>query len=1212
MTPPIGYTEDALVERPAISLLADLGWETANALHEFDHGASTLGRETRTEVILTVRLRSALQRLNPDAPHEAIGHAIEELTRDRSRMSMTAANREIYHLLKNGVRVPVPDPEGDAETVEVVRVMDWDNPTHNDFLLCSQFWITGDMHTRRADLVGFVNGLPLVLIELKAAHRRLETAFTGNLRDYKDTVPQLFWPNALIIVSNGSQSRVGSITAGWEHFAEWKKVGSEIEMGRVSLETMLRGVCNPARLLDLVENFTLFQEVPGGLIKLTAKNHQYLGVNNAIRALIATLTPTLSQEEREQKGDKRHYRGGYDFSGLLERARELRQCQTPAEQVMWTLLRNRQLLGFKFRRQHQVGDYIADFYCREANLVVEVDGAVHATDEKRLKDRKKDAYFNGLGLHVVRVPNHIVLKNPDEALEAIITSLPSPLSPFGRDSSEGNTPRATGGRLGVFWHTQGSGKSVAMMFFAQKVLRRIPGNWTFVVVTDRQELDGQIYKHFASAGVVTEGRAQAESSRHLRQLLAEDHRYVFTLIHKFRTEKGEAHPVLSKRRDIIVITDEAHRSQYDTLALNMRTALPGAAFLAFTGTPLIVGEEKTRQVFGDYISVYDFQQSVADGATVPLYYENRIPELQLINDDLNEDMERLLEEAELDESQEKKLEREFAREYHLISRDPRLEAIARDLVDHFTGRGFQGKAMMICIDKATAIRMYDKVKKHWNDKVLGLKTELKSRNGRTGVRRSRSLEEIEENITRMEETDMAVVVSQGQNEIAEMNEKGLDIRPHRKRMVDEDLETRFKNPEDPFRLVFVCAMWMTGFDVPSCSTLYLDKPMRNHTLMQTIARANRVYPGKVSGLIVDYAGVFRNLERALAIYGAGGGSGKKPVEDKTALVAALRQVLSEIRSLCQVQGVNLAAIQTAQGFTRIGLLDDAVEALVVSEEIKRRYLDLANAVQRLYKAVLPDSTAGAFAAEISPIQVIADKIRALIPTADISLVMQQVEGLLDCSIATEGYVIREADTPYGNEHWIDLSNIDFEKLAEKFKTGRKRTVNEKLKGTVAQKLMAMVRLNRTRMDYLERFQEMIDAYNAGSLNAEEFFQQLVTFAQSLSEEEQRGVGEQLNEEELALFDLLTKPQIELSGSDREKVKATARDLLDTLKSGKLVLDWRKRQQSRAEVRVTIEKMLDLGLPRAYTPELFDQKTTAVFQHVYDAYFGAGHSVYAMA
>jgi len=1061
MTPPTGYTEDALVEQPAISLLAELGWETINAYHEFDHGANILGRETKADVILTVRLRQALERLNPVTSPETIAQAIEELSRDRSRMSSVAANREIYHLLKNGVRVHVPDPEGDGETVAVVRIMDWDNTANNDFLLCSQFWVTGEMHTRRADLVGFVNGLPLLFIELKATHRRLETAFTGNLRDYKDTVPQLFWPNALIILSNGSQSRVGSITAGWEHFAEWKKVGSEDEKGRVSLETMLRGICDPPRLLDLIENFTLFQEVPRGLIKLTAKNHQYLGVNNALEALT-----------------------------------DIRQ----------------------------------------------------------------------------------------------------------RD-----------GKLGVFWHTQGSGKSVSMIFFAQKVLRKMPGNWTFVVVTDRQELDGQIYKNFVSAGVVTEGRAQAESSKHLRQLLGEDHRYVFTLIHKFRESEE-----LSPRSDIIVITDEAHRSQYDTLALNMRTALPKAAFLAFTGTPLIIGEEKTRQVFGEYISVYDFKQSVADGATVPLYYENRIPELQLVNDHLNEDMERLLEEAELDETQEKKLEREFAREYHLITRDDRLEAVAKDLVAHFTGRGFQGKAMMICIDKATAIRMYDKVQKLWQIKIQEAEADLKVWSSLPGYVVQGDLKDSPEwqhgqtltkRLELLQTTDMAVVVSQGQNEIAEMAEKGLDIRPHRRRMVEEDLETKFKNPDDPFRLVFVCAMWMTGFDVPSCSTLYLDKPMRNHTLMQTIARANRVYPGKVSGLIVDYAGVFRNLEKALAIYGAGG-SGDKPVEDKLALVAALRRSLAETFGLSQEQGVNLTAIQSANGFARIGLLDDAVEALVATEEIRRRYIDLANTVQRLYKAVLPDPSAREFAAEVIPVKVIADKIRALTPVADISQVMQQVEELLDQSIATEGYVIREPISTFDEEHLIDLSGIDFEALAEKFNTGRKRTLNEKLKGRVALKLMAMVRLNRTRMDYLEKFQAMIDAYNAGSLNAEEFFQQLMAFARSLNEEEQRGVGEQLNEEELALFDLLTKPQIEMSESDRAKVKATARELLATLKEGKLVLDWRKRQQARAEVRVTIEKLLDQGLPRAYTPDLFEQKATAVFQHVYDAYFGAGRSVYA--
>ncbi|MBN1998492.1 type I restriction endonuclease subunit R, partial [candidate division KSB1 bacterium] len=531
--------------------------------------------------------------------------------------------------------------------------------------------------------------------------------------------------------------------------------------------------------------------------------------------------------------------------------------------------------------------------------------------------------------------------------------------------------------------------------------------------------------------------------------------------------------------------------------------------------------------------------------------------------------------------------------------------IAKDLVAHFTGRGFQGKAMMICIDKATAVRMYDKVKKYWAEQIRCLRQECAKASGENRL-------ELQSSILEMQDTDMAVVVSQAQNEIADMVEKGLDIRPHRKRMIEEDLETKFKNPDDPFRLVFVCAMWMTGFDVPSCSTLYLDKPMRNHTLMQTIARANRVFPGKVSGLIVDYAGVFRNLEKALAIYGAGDSGEQKPVEEKSALVAALIHALDETVTLCRDCGINLEAIRSADGFDLVGLIDDAVEALMVSEEIKRRYLDLANTVWRFYKAVLPDPEMIKFAIQTRPIKTIADKIRSLTPPADISQVMQQVENLLDRSIATEGYVIRETKSPYGENHLLDLSAVDFEKLAEKFKTGRKRTINEKLKGSVATKLLKMVRLNRTRMDYLEKFQAMIDAYNAGSLNAEEFFRQLVNFARSLDEEEQRTVGEQLNEEELALFDLLTKPSIDMTDKDRAKVKAVSRSLLDTLKKEKLVLDWRKRQQSRAEVRVTIEKLLDEGLPQVYTPELFDQKTVAVFQHIYDAYFGAGKSIYTMA
>jgi type I restriction enzyme, R subunit len=915
-------------------------------------------------------------------------------------------------------------------------------------------WVSGELHKRRPDLIGFVNGIPLVFIELKAAHVHLENAYKGNLRDYKDTIPHLFWYNAVVILSNGSATRIGSMTAPWEHFGEWKKINSEGEEGIVSLETAIRGLCEPARLLDYIENFTLFAEAQGGLHKLVAKNHQYLGVNNAFETT-----------------------------------------------------RNR---------------------------------------------------------------------------------------------------KATGeGKLGVYWHTQGSGKSYSMIFFAQKVLRKLPGNWTFAIITDRRDLDDQIYKNFAGVEAVTESeeRVRAQNGEHLKQLLAEDHRYVFTLIHKFHAERGETYPVLSERDDIIVLTDEAHRSQYDVLALNMRNALPNAAFLAFTGTPLMAGEERTRQVFGDYVSIYNFAQSMADNATVPLYYENRIPELQLTNAHLNQDMERLLEDAELDEAQEVKLEREFSREYHLITRDERLDKVAEDIVLHFMGRGFQGKAMVIAVDKATAVRMYDRVQTYWKKHLAMLQAEIVPD------------DELKAKIGYMQATDMAVVVSQGQNEIADMRAKGLDILPHRRRMIEEDLDTKFKDPDDPFRIVFVCAMWMTGFDVPSCSTIYLDKPMRNHTLMQTIARANRVWGEKVNGLIVDYIGVFRDLQRALAIYGtaSGGGvsKGDLPVETKLALVGALEGAIQETKDFLSAHGVELddihAAVEEVKTFKGVAALDDAVDALLVNDDVKWEYFTLAGTVDRLFKAILPDEAANRFGVDRKAIVVIAEKIRSLTPPADISGVMGGVGELLDDSIAPTGYIIRE---PAKGGKYLDLSQVDFEALRRQFEKGRKRTEAEILRGQINSKIIQMMRLNRTRMDYYQKFQKMIEDYNTGAKNVDAFFTELVSLAQSLTQEEKRGISENLSEEELTLFDILTKPAVKLSNKEKVQVKAVASELLDTLKAERLVLDWRKRQQSRAAVQLEIETMLD-RLPETYDKDLYDQKCQQVYQHVYDSYYGAGRSIYVI-
>jgi type I restriction enzyme R subunit len=674
---------------------------------------------------------------------------------------------------------------------------------------------------------------------------------------------------------------------------------------------------------------------------------------------------------------------------------------------------------------------------------------------------------------------------------------------------------------------------------------------------------------------------------------------------------------VSDRSDIIVMTDEAHRSQYDTLALNMRNALPKAAFIGFTGTPLMAGEEKTKEVFGDYVSIYNFRQSIEDGATVPLFYENRIPELQLANENFKDDLEALIEQAELDDEQEKKLEREFAREYHLITRDDRLEKVAEDLVAHFMGREQGGKGMVVCIDKATAVKMYDKVRTHWKAYLADLKAELP-------LADSLKRPELEARIKYMEETDMAVVVSQQQNEVEEFKKKGLDIEPHRKRMVKEDLETKFKNADDPFRLVFVCAMWMTGFDAPCVSTIYLDKPMKNHTLMQTIARANRVFGEKNNGLIVDYVGVFRDLQKALAIYGSASGGGVKPgecpIQKKDELVTELQLAIDEALAFCVQRGVQVQKILNAEGFQRIAYLDDAatnlvekkvveavddaVEKVILNDELKKKYLSLAGLVVRLYKAILPDPKANDFAPMKTCLAVLAEKIRSFTEEASIEDLMEKVGQLLDESVAAEGYRIGEEPSV------IDLSQIDFDALKAHFEKGHKHIEAEKLKGKVSKKVQQMVQLNDTRADLLEKFKKLIEEYNKG-MDVDTFFEKLVVFVNELTEEEQRGVAEQLSEEELALFDILTKPTPELAASEKKEVKKVARKLLKTLKEAKLVLDWRKKLKTRADVYATVKTVLD-ELPRTYTPELYQEKCDRVYRHVYDSYQGEGLSVYESA
>jgi len=1040
-------SEEGVVERPALALLRELGWSPVNLMNEAPGPANPTGRTSFHQPHLPVRLRAALLRLNPDLQLAAIEAAEAAVTQDRSALSPVHANRDVLALLIDGVQVQVRNDQ-DGFDDHRVRVIDWNDPAANDFVAASQVWVRGLLHTRRPDTIGYVNGLPLLLAEWKAPTKPLASAHDDNLRDYRDTIPQVFHANGFVILSNGVQTVMGPAHAPFDVFAPWRKLDEDAPED-LSLETLLRATCDPARFLDLIENFVLFDDARDGLRQVLGKYHQVLGVNRAIEAV------------------------------------------------------------------------------------------------RRIGENK--------------------------------------------------------GKLGVFWHTQGSGKSLSMVMFAEKVLRRLGGNYTFVIVTDRTELDDQIAGQFKSAGALTKDiqHAQAGSRDHLGELLAGNERYVFTLIQKFSTADREAMPVLSDRSDIIVMTDEAHRSQYDTLALNMRTALPNAAFIGFTGTPLIQGaDSRTREVFGDYVSIYDFAQSVKDGATVPLYYEARKPELQLDKDALAAELDALLEEADLDEAQEAKLHHNFARQYTLITNPDRLDKVAEDVALHFSQRGYRGKAMFVAIDKATAVAMHDRVKAAVARLIVQDDARLKVAHEAAGA-------VIAERLAWLRELDMAVVVSQGQNEIDDLRKKGLDIEPHRKRMQAEDIEAKFKDANDPLRLVFVCAMWITGFDVPSIGTVYLDKPMKNHTLMQTIARANRRAPGKTSGVIVDYVGVFNNLQRALATYAGGGkpgadnGDGPSPIEDKGALVTVLESALAATEKYAIEHKVDPAAIAAARDLERLRLISSAVEALISPDEVRNDFFRLITGVTRTYKALLPDERAAPFITRVAVLHTLAEVVRAKLGPVDISAIQARIAELLDERI--EGVaILTPIVTGDSAEGRVDLSGIDFDKLADLFQTSP-RLAAETLREQVEETANRMAAANPTRVHLVERLETLINAYNAGAIDVQELFERLKDFIGEMTEEEHRAAREGLTEEELALYDLLTNPEPKLTQAEEQAVKLIARQLLVKLTGAVASIDWLRSQETRGHVKYQIKQALN-GLPETpYPDQLWNAKVEQVWDFVTTRY-----------
>ena len=1037
------YSENILVQESAGHLLQnELGWDVAFAYNTEKLGENgTFGRKSYKEILLTRYFREALLRLNPWLTPAQVGEAQRTLEHRLSSASLMQINEEKYFLIRDGIPVTVKKPGGKTEEKRAA-VIDFQNPDNNRFLAIKELKIHGDLYRRRTDIVGFVNGIPLLFIELKKNTVDVQDAYTNNYTDYQDTIPHLFYYNAFLILSNGVEAKVGTLGSKFEFFHEWKRL-SERGQGSVALETMLRGICEKENFLDLLENFILFDHSGGHTAKILARNHQYLGVNEAVKAY--------------------------------------------------------------------------------------------------------------------------------------------------------ETRKLNNGKLGVFWHTQGSGKSYSMVFLAQKIRRKFSGSPTIVILTDRDELNAQISDTFENCGLLGKTKASqfiASSGGDLEQKLRGNPSFIFTLIQKFN--KTDVEPIYPDH-DILIMSDEAHRSQYGIFADNMVRLLPTASRIGFTGTPLLSNDNITERTFGGYISVYDFKRAVEDGATVPLYYENRGGKIaDLRNPEITDRILDAIEQADLDVNQQEKLEREFAKEIHLLTAEQRLDSIAKDFVGHYSDLWTSGKAMFVCLNKVTCVRMYDLVQKYWAAEIEALKIQIKHAT-------QQEAQELERKLQWMQETEMAVVISQEQNEIQTFQKWGLDIKYHREKMEKRELDKEFKDKENPLRIVFVCAMWLTGFDVKCLSCLYLDKPLKAHTLMQTIARANRVAEGKSNGLIVDYIGIVKALRKALADYTANvnGNGGADPTVDKEKLIARILDTISTAEAFLASYGISLRDLVQARDFEKLALLQTAANAVSSTIEEKKTFQTYASELLRLMKYTNREDIELDSRKRYEAIAAIYGELKKKRKTVSNVELMVEINNII-----SEYVQVEQAAEGIVPSRQFDISQIDFDLLRREFaKAKKKNLVMKDLEDMIRVRLDAMLFNNPDRIKYHERYQQIIEEYNSQQDRAtiEKTFDELMQLVKDMDQEEQRYVREGFSsDEELSLYDMLFSEN--LSKQDIQKIKKVAVDLLQKVKSKIAELDhWTDKQETKATIDNLIRDTLWAELPESYDEVSISVYRQKIYEYVYTRY-----------
>ena len=1047
------YSEDQLIQKSAADLLEnELGWTSVMAWDAEVLGeAGTLGRKSYHEVLLVRHFCKALKALNPWMTEKQLAEAVERMTERMSSQTLMQINEQKYQYIKDGIPVTRVKPNGEMEEVKA-KVIDFASPRKNEFLCVRELWVYGSLYRRRADIVGFVNGIPLLFMELKNHDVEVVDAFNQNYRDYLDTIPQLFYHNAFIMFSNGLEARVGTIDSKWEFFHEWKRL-NEAETGSIELPTMLRGICTKENLLDLLENFILYDHSDGRTVKILSRNHQYLGVNQAVEKY-----------------------------------------------------RNRELVN---------------------------------------------------------------------------------------------------GKLGVFWHTQGSGKSYSMLFLAQKIRRKFAGSPTIVILTDREELNKQISDTFENCGMLGQVKAKkfiAQSGEDLITKLKGNPSFIFSLIQKFNNPDA---PPIYPDHDIVVISDEAHRTQNGIFADNLMHLLPTASRIGFTGTPLLSNDNITARTFGGYVSIYDFKRAVDDKATVPLYYENRGERLQdLKNPEINEEIAAALEQAgDMDASQLAKLEREFAKEVHLLTAKKRLRIVAKDFVRHYSDLWTSGKAMMVSYNKVTCVRMYEYVQEYWQKEIAALEKQIAASASQQEV------QELSRKLKWMQETEMAVVVSQEQNEIQTFQKWGLDILPHRNKMEKRELDKEFKDKDNKLRVVFVCAMWLTGFDVKTLSCLYIDKPMKAHTLMQTIARANRVAEGKTNGLIIDYIGIVKALRQALADYTAnleGGEGGNDPTVDKQELIHHIHETIAAATVFLKEHDFDLDELIAAENFMKLSLLKTAANAMCASLEVRKSYCTFATTLLKLWKYLDREDITPKMKQQKDGIEVIYKELQKKRKHADITDLSVAINAIVNEHL--EIYETKVADD--GGVKRFDISSINFDVLRREFaKSREKNLILKDIQELLQERIASMLSENPSRINFYEKYQDIIREYNQEQDRAtiERTFEELMQLSKQLDEETKRYIREGFdNDEQLSMYDVLMKDN--LSKEDIKKLKVVAKDLLASIKemlnSMSTPFD---NPTAKANIIILIRDTLWSQLPESYSDESIAHYRDAVYNYVSHRYGGMAYA-----